>query len=163
MKGLSRAPESVEHLVVEFENGDAVRCSLKELLKTEDIGTLDIDSVKLGEHGYDFVIFDVNHPSDEDRAVHVPWDSVRYVTDENYRSHMESVELEEKRIIGLKMRTFREEKGMTVESVAMAANSPMETILEIENGGAPHGFNMLRSVLKVYGKSLKDLAEKEVS
>jgi DNA-binding XRE family transcriptional regulator len=146
---------SVEHtgdtLVVRFADGSEVFVDPERVLPANVQG-VNWDALQAGD-------YKITVPS-QDGQVEIPWSTIRALTDREYASHLAVAAEEEARLLGRRIREFRESRGLTSKEVAERAGIAPQSLYRIEHGHHDVVFTTLRRILAAMGCSLKDLVRK---
>ena len=89
--------------------------------------------------------------------VEIPWDFARHYCDESYRPDVERIAAEGRLELGLRIRTMREEAGLTQEALAVAAGIGRVTLVRLEKGEQSPRFETLAAVGKALGRGMEEL------
>lgn len=143
-----------KELKITFDNGDTI---ILPFVKVLPVGFNDTD-VALS----DFNDYEVNL-NVGDRAVDIPWDRLRVLTDPEFAKEMALKAEEHAQQVGARIKTLRERKNIKSNELAEKAGITPQTITRIEKGYTDVGFATLRKILAVMGYTLKDLANEELA
>lgn len=151
---IQRATLETGTLYIHFQNGDDRELPIKSVLP------LEIDS--FDEASLIFNDYDIVLKSDKGDFI-IPWDKIRILSDKDFAQAMAQKAEEHSRLIGNKIKSMRERKGIKSNDLAERAGITPQTITRIEKGHTDIGFSTLRKILASMGYSLKDLANHEIS
>ena len=93
----------------------------------------------------------------QDKKVELPWDFVRHYCDQTYRPRMELIAAEGRQILGTRVRTFREDAGLTQKALAGASGIGRVTLVRLENGKHVPKLGTLRAIAQVLERPVEDL------
>lgn len=141
-------------LYIHFQNGDERELPVKSLLP------LDVDT--FDEASLNFSDYEISLKSDQGDFL-IPWDKIRILSDKDFAQAMAQKAEEHSRLIGNKIKSMRERKGLKSIDLAERAGITPQTITRIEKGHTDIGFSTLRKILASMGYSLKDLANHELA
>ena len=90
--------------------------------------------------------------------VEIPWDFARHYCDESYRANIECIAAKGRKVLGSRIRRFREAQKVTQEALALSARIDRVTLADVESGQESPRFEVLSAIAQALGKSMADLA-----
>lgn len=142
-------------LKIEFMNNDIVIVPLESVLPIKSINDLMLETMTFND-------FEIRIPS-KDKIYEIPWDKIRVITDKEFSKHIALMAEEQAKLVGGKIKTLRENKGLRGNELAERAGITPQTISRIEQGHTDVSFSTLRKILAAMGCSLTDIANQEIS
>lgn len=91
------------------------------------------------------------------KVAEMPWDFVRHFCDASHRPKVERNAARGRQAMGHRLRTMREEAGLTQDRLARAAKVGRVTLLRIERGEQSPRFATLAAIAKAFKRPLRDL------
>ncbi|HNP22623.1 MAG TPA: helix-turn-helix transcriptional regulator [Panacibacter sp.] len=144
-------------LFVSFANEDQVELGLRSILPfVSEVLLKSLDTKSLTVTSYEISI----DLGTETKII--PWDKIRVLTDKYFSRYLAQQAEEQARLIGIKLKSLREKKGIKSNELAERSTITAQTISRIEKGHQDVSFTTLRKLLASMGYSLKDLANEEV-
>lgn len=141
-------------LNIEFMNNDIVIVPLESVIPIKSINDLMLETITFND-------FEISISS-KDKIYEIPWDKIRVITDKEFSKHIAVMAEEQAKLVGGKIKTLRENKGLRGNELAERAGITPQTISRIEQGHTDISFTTLRKILAAMGCSLKDLANQEI-
>ncbi len=92
-----------------------------------------------------------------DGLVEISWSAIRALTDRDYAAHLAAAAQEQARLVGLRIKALREQRGLTSKELASRAGISPQSLSRIENGHHDVVYTTLQRILAAMGASLKDL------
>lgn len=95
--------------------------------------------------------------------VGIPWDTIRALTDAEFAAHWADLAGGVVREIGIRLRGFRNERGLGIPELARAAGVPVATVTRVEAGEHPIDLGLLDRLLAPLGRTSADLSDEPVA
>lgn len=143
-----------DEVKVTFQNGDKI---VLPLIKVLPIGSGPTDVTLLDYNDYEL------HFNSKENSIAVPWDKLRVLTDQEFAKEMAEKAEENAQLVGTRLKSLRERKGIKSIELAERAGVTPQTITRIERGHTDVSFATLRKILAAMGYTLKDLANQELA
>jgi transcriptional regulator with XRE-family HTH domain len=93
----------------------------------------------------------------------LPWDFARHYCDSSYRSAEEAIALDGMQSLGKRIRSIREEKGMTQSGLAGAAGIGRVTEVRIESGEQSPRYENLIAIAQALGVPMSRLVSPDIT
>ncbi len=145
---LARAKLSAAGLDVWFGDGLTCRVPMAELRQ------------RVGQVPRAVTLSEINEvllrvASGEDYAI--PWDFFRFRVDAAYRANMQAIDADSDRVVGARIRAWREGRGWSQTALADAAHLSRVTLSRVESGRQEATLPTLRALATVFALSVGQL------
>jgi DNA-binding XRE family transcriptional regulator len=138
------------YLLVTFQDRSVARLSIDQL-DNPYLASVQPDWPGARAHIHEVV---VPTPSGE---IGVPWDTIRALTDVEFAAHWAEVAGVATRQTGARLRTLREERGLSQSDLAERAGIATATVAAVERGEHPSQIELLHTILAALGGTASDL------
>lgn len=152
---MTQADRQKEGIRLTFADGCKSLVPFSDLPEIKDPASL--ESVELPTP-YEVVLRTV-----QGQAVEIPWDFVRSYCDASYRPRVEAVAERGRQSLGARLRTLREQAGLSQEKLASSAGLGRVTLSRIENGEQSPRFDTLEALSKALQQPLTSLMAGEAN
>lgn len=144
-----------KRILVRFADGKEGWVSVNDIKELSPEKSLDLGKVELPSP------YELEIGTREGDTIAIPWDFTRHYCDPEYKKRELEQKDEGRSVIGNRIASIREGRGMTQEELAESANIGRVTISRLENGEQSPRYQTLKKLAEALGVDTTQLLTKK--